>query len=496
MTERKGLRVTLKSGHRYGGFKGARVKRKNKGARGRFGLWGGSSRALLFVSLCLLTVLPLALLILGLVGAASVLLVTLLTGFLAGLLLSAAVLYAFYRMMNGRGVLSLTRRPPLDTALEENETRFRTLASVAFEGVVIHDAGVILEVNRAAAEMSGYTADELVGMDVLKLTAPEDRALIRERMRVEGPVPYEVRARRKDGSVFPVEVLGRTVPYQGRTVRVAALRDVSLRKAAEAALNEKRRELERANQALKEANGRKTDVLTFVSHELRTPLGAVLGFAELLQHERVGPLNDKQQGYVRDIRESGEHLLSLTNDLLDLSKLEVGKLTLAKKVADASVVAAGALTLLREGAAERGLLLHAALPEEAPLLHADPLKLKQVLLNLLANAVAHTPPGGRVTLSLEADADAVTFAVTDTGVGIAKEDLAGLFEPFAQVGSEQPGSAGLGLALSRKLVELHGGEMRVESTPGEGSTFSFTLPRGLNEASVKRAAPSEGARPA
>ena len=437
------------------------------------------------------------LLILGLVGAVGVLLVTLLAGFLGGLLLSAAALYALYRT-NGRvnGVLSRVPRSPLDAALEENEARFRALASVAFEGVVIHDAGVILEVNRAAAEMSGYGAAELVGMNVLKLAAPEDRALVRERMRVEGPAPYEARARRKDGSVFPIEVLGRTVPYQGRTVRVAALRDVSLRKVAESALSEKRRELERANRALEEANRRKTDVLTFVSHELRTPLGAVLGFAELLQHERVGPLNDKQRGYVRDIRESGEHLLSLTNDLLDLSKLELGKLTLAKKVTDASLVAAGALTLLREGAAERGLLLHAALPEEAPLLLADPLKLKQVLLNLLANALTHTPPGGRVTLSLEADADAVTFAVADTGVGIAEEDLGELFEPFAQLGSPRFGGAGLGLALSRKLVELHEGEVRVESTPGKGSTFSFTLPRGLDETTTRRTAPSKGVRSA
>ncbi len=463
-------------------------------------MWGGSSRAaLLFFILFLLVALPLTLLMLGLVGVASVLLVTLLTGFLGGLLLSAGVVYALYRV-KGRvgGVLSRVRR---DTALEESEARFRTLASVAFEGVAIHDAGVIVDVNRAAVEMSGYTANELTGMNVLELTAPEDRARILEKMRTNSAAPYEARARRKDGSTFPVEVLGRTVSYEGRTVRVAALRDVSLRRAAELALEEKRRELERANRALEEANRRKTDVLAFVSHELRTPLGAVLGFAELLQHERVGPLNDKQRGYVRDIRESGEHLLSLTNDLLDLSKLEVGKLALSKSVTDASLVAAGALTLLREGAAERGLSLNAALPEEAPLLFADPLKLKQVLLNLLANAVAFTPPGGRVTLALKADADAVTFAVTDTGVGIAKEDLAGLFEPFAQVGSPTRSGrregAGLGLALSKRLVELHGGDMRVTSTPGEGSTFSFSLPRALDNVRVKRTALlEEGARPA
>ena len=229
------------------------------------------------------------------------------------------------------------------------------------------------------------------------------------------------------------------------------------------------------------------DALVFLSHELRTPLSAILGFAELLQDERVGPLNDKQRGYVRDISESGEHLLSLANDFLNLSRLEAGKLTLSKQVTDASVVAAGALTLLRERAAKRGILLSAALPEPAPLLFADPLKLKQVLLNLLANAVAFTPPGGRVTLSLEADTDAVTFTVTDTGVGIAKEDAAGLFEPFVQV-SEASGGAGLGLALSKTLVDLHGGDLRVASAPGEGSTFSFALPRGLDNASTKRAA--------
>ncbi len=251
---------------------------------------------------------------------------------------------------------------------------------------------------------------------------------------------------------------------------------------------------ERDANAFREAGQPKTDALAFLSHELRTPLSAVIGFAELLQDERVGPLNPKQRGYVRDIRESGEHLLLLANDLLDLSKLEAGKLTLSRRVTDASVVAAGALTLLREGATKRGVLLNVALPEPAPLLFADPLKLKQVLLNLLANAVAFTPPGGRVTLSLGADADAVTFTVADTGVGIAEEDVEGLFEPFVQV-SERLGGAGLGLALSKTLVELHGGELRVRSAPGKGSTFSFVLPRGLNKGSSRRVA-TEDAPPA
>ena len=250
---------------------------------------------------------------------------------------------------------------------------------------------------------------------------------------------------------------------------------------------EEKNERKRDANALRGADQRKTDALAFLSHELRTPLSAVLGFAELLQDERVGPLNNKQRGYVRDIRESGEHLLSLADDLLNLSKLEAGKLTLSKRVTDASVVAAGALTLLREGAVKRGILLSAVLPEPAPLLLADPLKLKQVLLNLLANAVAFTPPGGRVTLSLEADADAVTFTVADTGIGIAEEDLEGLFEPFVQV-SEEFGGAGLGLALSKTLVDLHGGELRARSAPGEGSTFSFVLPRGLNKGSSSRVA--------
>ena len=247
----------------------------------------------------------------------------------------------------------------------------------------------------------------------------------------------------------------------------------------EAELRSQQRSVEHANVELEQANRLKSEFLANMSHELRTPLTAIIGFSELLKEELFGPLNAKQRDYVRDILEAGHHLLALINDILDLSKIEAGQMALAPAKVDAAEIVEGVLNVIRERAHKAELMLYAEVPQVLPL-YADPRKLKQVLYNLLSNAVKFTPLGGEVHLEVEEYPDAVHFSVTDTGIGVAQEHLSGLFQEFSQVDSSlsrRHDGTGLGLALSKRLVALHGGEVWVESELGRGSTFGFSIPR-------------------
>jgi signal transduction histidine kinase len=216
-----------------------------------------------------------------------------------------------------------------------------------------------------------------------------------------------------------------------------------------------------------------------MSHELRTPLNAIIGFSEVLRQQMFGAINPKQGEYLEDIQTSGQHLLSLINDILDLSKVEAGKMELQLSRFSLHAALESVLLMVRERAAGRGIELRTELDPAIDHLEADERKVKQVVLNLLTNAVKFTPSGGTVTLETEHNGAGVVVSVRDTGVGIAPVDQARVFEEFTQAGtaatSGQEGT-GLGLALSRRLVELHGGRIWLESEPGRGSTFSFTLP--------------------
>jgi PAS domain S-box-containing protein len=235
--------------------------------------------------------------------------------------------------------------------------------------------------------------------------------------------------------------------------------------------------LERNRAELEAAGRHKSEFLASMSHELRTPLNAIIGFSEVLLEEMFGGLNAKQRDYLDDVCASGRHLLSLINDVLDLSKIEAGRMELDAVDVDLAAAIGEALALVRERAGRKGLELAVDVDGAAPAIRADERKLKQVLLNLLSNAIKFTPAGGRVTVTAAPADGAVTVSVRDTGIGIAPEDRAAVFEEFRQVGgpAQQEGT-GLGLALCRKFVELHGGRIWVESDVGRGSTFSFTLP--------------------
>src|SRR3989475_9256629 len=238
-------------------------------------------------------------------------------------------------------------------------------------------------------------------------------------------------------------------------------------------------ELEEKSRQLEVADRHKSEFLANMSHELRTPLNAVIGFSEVLIERMFGEVNAKQEEYLEDILASGRHLLSLINDILDLSKIEAGRMDL--ELADFHLPQAidNAVTLVRERAMRRGITLEVAVDDRLGALRGDERKVKQVLLNLMANAIKFTPEGGRVEVRAAVANGVAEIAVSDTGVGIAAEDQEAVFEEFRQVGTDyakKHEGTGLGLTLSRKFGELHGGKLWVKSQVGQGSTFTFTLP--------------------
>jgi signal transduction histidine kinase len=239
------------------------------------------------------------------------------------------------------------------------------------------------------------------------------------------------------------------------------------------------REIEDKSRQIEAANRHKSEFLANMSHELRTPLNAIIGFSEVLGERMFGELNEKQAEYTEDILSSGRHLLSLINEILDLSKVEAGRMELEVATFDLPLAIDNARTFVRERATKHGINLDVTIDERLGDFVGDERKIKQILLNLLSNAVKFTPEGGRIGIKARQVDGSVEISVSDTGIGISPEDQAKIFEEFRQVGSDyahKTEGTGLGLTLAKKFVELHGGKIWVESEVGKGSTFSFTLP--------------------
>jgi signal transduction histidine kinase len=238
------------------------------------------------------------------------------------------------------------------------------------------------------------------------------------------------------------------------------------------------KELELANRELAAASQHKSEFLANMSHELRTPLNAIIGFSEVLSERMFGELNAKQEEYSKDIHASGQHLLSLINDILDLSKIEAGRMELELADFDLPTALDSALTLVRERAGRRSIALQTSIDTRLGEIRADERKVRQVVLNLLSNAIKFTPEGGRIEVRAALGDGSVEVSVSDTGVGIAPEDQGAVFEEFRQVGmaEKKAEGTGLGLTLCRKFVELHGGRIWVKSQVGRGATFTFTIP--------------------
>jgi PAS domain S-box-containing protein len=393
--------------------------------------------------------------------------VSLITSFVAGLLAIS------FLILTGR---ALSRDFKGRARIEGERDRFFTLSLDML--CIAGTDGYFKRLNPAFTTTLGWSVEELTSRPFLDFVHPDDREATlqevdRQVERHESVLRFENRYMHKDGSW---RVLSwRSVPQPGG-VLFATARDVTDARAAQAALQS-------AKDAADRANRTKSDFLAKMSHELRTPLNSIIGFSEILESEGVGPLNDKQRRYVANVLLSGRNLLQLINDILDLSKVEAGRMQLMVEPFEMGEVLAQAREIVVPLAVKKHLTMDLALPGSLPV-QADPAKIKQVLFNLLSNAIKFTPDGGRITLAARAVPSAgngagyVEVTVADTGIGIAPEHLERIFVEFEQVGVESRThqGTGLGLALTRKLIELHGGRVRVESELGKGSTFRFTLP--------------------
>ncbi|HBA88570.1 MAG TPA: hypothetical protein DCZ75_11500 [Geobacter sp.] len=372
----------------------------------------------------------------------------------------------------------INERKQAQECLKESEQRFRTIFESNSDGLIalrIEDNKFYM-CNRAICRMLGYGEDELLRLSIADIH-PKDKLphVIRQferQIKGEISVAEDLPVKRKDGSVFYADVNTSPIILDGKTHIIGAFRDVTQRR--------KLQESEIARLAAEETCRTKSDFLANMSHELRTPLNSVIGFSELLQDELYGPMNEKQQEYVNSIHASGRHLLSLINDILDLSKVESGKMELELSVFPLRELLNDSLMMFKEKAMKGAIGIHLELAPEADAnITADQRKLKQIMVNLLSNAVKFTPAGGAIDVNAVRAGDFIEIAVADSGIGIKVKDIPKLFKPFTQLESvytrEYEGT-GLGLALTMRLVELHGGAIRVESEIGKGSRFSFTLP--------------------
>ncbi|MCX9083512.1 MAG: ATP-binding protein [Candidatus Methanoperedens sp.] len=293
---------------------------------------------------------------------------------------------------------------------------------------------------------------------------------------------YEVTINKDDG--FPLILSVNTAPiFQSGRVEgsVSFGRDITELKRSE--------KLHIDNVRLEHESKEKSEFLASMSHELRTPLNAIIGFSEIMTLGIGGNLNETQKGYVKDINNAGEHLLNIINDILDLSKVEAGKMELVIEKFSVHELLEETITLIKNNAIKHNINIVRDIDRRLEFIDGDKQKIKQVFFNLLSNAVKFSKEdGGKITIAVKKIDDMASFSVSDTGIGIEKKNLNKLFKEFQQVDSgicRKYGGTGLGLVISKKLVELHGGKIQAQSKYGEGSTFTFELPLSPMKGEIK-----------
>ncbi|HVZ74640.1 MAG TPA: ATP-binding protein [Polyangia bacterium] len=421
-------------------------------------------------------------------------------------------------------------RKRIEQGLRDSEERYRSMIGALDEGIMLVDnARHVFAANASAERILGVRASDVVGAPAARLFADAvdddgravggDELPFAQTLATGEPRQNVVfKIRRADGAIVWISMNAQplvrfeaepgTTPYAA----LASFTDITARRAAEESLLAAHAELEtrvdKRTSQLTEANSRlqleveereraqselrsakeladtanqaKSAFLANMSHELRTPLNAVIGFSELLEQQIFGPLNDKQSAYVNNVLVSGRHLLQLVNDILDISKVEAGRMDLAYELTPIGAIVDVVRGVIQAVAAKKGINLEVSVPDGLPDVQVDPGRIKQVLYNLISNAIKFTPRGGvvRVAVHVQPENDYLVVEVSDTGVGIARENLGRLFREFEQLpqpGGVRPEGTGLGLALTKRLVELHGGKVEVASELGRGSTFSVFL---------------------
>lgn len=371
----------------------------------------------------------------------------------------------------------LTRFQLSEESRHESDTRFRNLFDKANDAIIVvdHDTMILADANQSACNLFGYSHDILTKHKLSHLR-PEGSNVsvdsVIEGIRAKGSKICEAVYIRKGGQVFNVEVSSNFVEFSGKTYVISILRDIDVRKKEELQLRKAMMETELASKS-------KSDFLANMSHELRTPLNAIIGFSEFLKEGFFGALNSKNQEYAVDIHGAGTHLLDLISDILDVSLIESGQVKIEKTAVDLEKVFDVCRTIVSARASKANINVQFELEETLPPIAVDPIRLKQILINLIDNSIKYTPRGGLVTVSGQIQNDNLLLSVEDNGVGIAGDDMDKIFETFGQIresSTHQHAGLGLGLPLSRSLVELLGGTLGIESQEGTGTTVRISFP--------------------
>lgn len=382
------------------------------------------------------------------------------------------------RMVRFEIAIDIHEQKMAEQVLQESEKKYRTYIDNSPQPIFVTDAtDRYIDVNPAACATTGYSKNELLNMTRPELYAPESReAAVSsfEQLLNTGRSTGEFCFLKKDGSRYYMTIEAVKLS-EDRFIGFCT--DTTERKRTE-------EDLVKAKIAAENSNRAKNEFLATMSHELRTPLNSIIGFSEVLSEGYFGQINDKQTKYLKNIFNSGKHLLNIINNILDISKVESGKMQLYKEKIYVKDIVDEMISAMQHLAASKEIVLKLQADSQFGTVQADKAKLRQILFNLIGNAIKFTETGGMVIIGTRENEEMLYISVTDTGIGISACDLVKLFKPFTQLDSScsrQYEGTGLGLALAKELAELHGGTIFVESEPGKGSTFTLALPVKGNE---------------